>query len=309
MSLPHQTLPRLPMPRLPMTVIGGYLGAGKTTLLNRLLAEDHGQRIMVMVNDFGAINIDAALIASADGDTITLTNGCVCCTMGADLFMAMGDALDRRPRPDHLVIEASGIADPARIATAARAEPDMTYGGIAVVVDAENWPRLADDPQIGAQIRGQVTVADLLLISKTEGGQPAGLAPRLAALSAAPQIDLPQCAAVAPLLLGGIAPAQTGPKGSAHPAYLGWSHDSNTAMTREALATKLAAAPAALYRIKGLVAAPDGKGRGWEVQVVGRSIEIKPAQAPVTRTQLVAIGPQSGLTRADVDAWWEDGCP
>ena len=87
------------LPRLPLTVIGGYLGAGKTTLLNRLLSEPHGQKIMVMVNDFGAINIDAALIERADGDTLSLTNGCVCCTMGNDLFMALGDALDRAVKP------------------------------------------------------------------------------------------------------------------------------------------------------------------------------------------------------------------
>jgi len=77
--------------RLPLTVIGGYLGAGKTTLINRLLTEDHGLRLMVMVNDFGTINIDADLLESADKDTLRLTNGCVCCTMGGDLFMAMGD--------------------------------------------------------------------------------------------------------------------------------------------------------------------------------------------------------------------------
>lgn len=290
------------LPRLPMTVIGGYLGAGKTTLLNRLLREDHGQRIMVMVNDFGAINIDADLIASEEGDTITLTNGCVCCTMGADLFMAMGDALDRRPRPDHLVIEASGIADPARIATAARAEPDMAYGGIAVIVDAQHWPALADDPQIGAQIRGQVAVADLLLLSKTEDGVPAGLSARLSALTAAPQIALPGCKAVAPLLLGGIAPLQGRQANAAHPAYLGWSHDSDTVMGRDTLAAKLATAPKALYRIKGLVRAPDGNG--WEVQVVGRSVEIKPALTPVKRTRLVAIGPQAAIAKATVDAWW-----
>ena len=68
------------LPRLPLTVVGGYLGAGKTTLINRLLREDHGQRVLVMVNDFGAINIDADLLVSADGDTMTLTNGCVCCS-------------------------------------------------------------------------------------------------------------------------------------------------------------------------------------------------------------------------------------
>lgn len=290
-------------PRLPLTVIGGYLGAGKTTLLNRLLREDHGQRIMVMVNDFGAINIDADLIAAADGDTITLTNGCVCCMMGADLFMAMGDVLNRHPRPDHLVIEASGIADPARIAAAAKAEPDMAYGGIAVVVDAQHWPKLADDEQIGAQIRGQVAVADLLLVSKTDGTLPAPLVARLAALSAAPQLDLAACTAVAPLILGGVTPLLGKRAAAPHPAYLGWSHDSNEVFDRDALTAKLARAPAALYRIKGLVLAPDGPG--WEVQVVGRSIAIKPAVPPVVRTRLVAIGPQLDLTQADIAAWWE----
>ena len=294
-------------PRLPLTVIGGYLGAGKTTLLNRLLREDHGQRIMVMVNDFGAINIDADLIDRADGDTITLTNGCVCCTMGADLFMAMGDALDRHPRPDHLVIEASGIADPARIATAARAEPDMAYGGIAVVVDALHWPALADDPQIGAQIRGQVAVADLLLVSKTEDGLPGGLVARLAALSAAPQIDLAastaEGASLAPLLLGGIAPLQGKQDGALHPAYTGWSHEGDAVMDREDLSRRLAMAPPAIYRIKGLVRSPSGPG--WEVQVVGRSVEIKPALAPVIKTRLVAIGPASAVSRADVSRWWD----
>ena len=288
--------------RLPLTVIGGYLGAGKTTLINRLLREDHGARIMVMVNDFGAINIDADLLASADDDTLTLTNGCVCCTMGADLFMAMGDALDRHPRPDHLVIEASGIADPARIAAAAKAEPDMAYGGIAVVVDALHWPGLADDPQIGAQIRGQVAVADLLLVSKAEAGLPGSLSARLAGLSAAPQLDLARLPAVAPLILGGLSPLQGKAAPAGHPAYLGWSHEGPEVLDRAALLAKLEAAPAPLYRIKGLVRAPDGPG--WEVQVVGRNIAVKPALDPVTQTRIVAIGPQAGLTRADVAAWW-----
>lgn len=289
-------------PRLPLTVIGGYLGAGKTTLVNRLLSESHGLRLMVMVNDFGAINIDASLIESADGDTISLTNGCVCCTMGADLFMALGDVLDRTPRPDHLVIEASGVADPAKIAMAARAEPDMAYGGIAVVVDALNWPALADDAMIGAQMQGQVAVADLLLISKTDGQMPAGLAARLAALSSAPQFDLAETSSVAPLLLGGMTPGTAQAPTRPHPGYTGWSHDGTEAMDRRALEAALAAAPNGLYRIKGKVLTPDGGAH--EVHVVGRTVDIKPARTD--RTQLVAIGLQSEITREEIAAWWAD---
>ena len=77
------------MTGIPLTVIGGYLGAGKTTLINQIFPRDpQGKRYLVMVNDFGAINVDASLLVSADEDTIQLSNGCVCCTMGADLFLA-----------------------------------------------------------------------------------------------------------------------------------------------------------------------------------------------------------------------------
>ena len=104
------------MTRLPVTVVGGYLGAGKTTLLNRLLADTQGRRLAVLVNDFGAVNIDAGLIANRDGETISLVNGCVCCSIGDNLGMTLYDLAERPDGPEHIVIEASGVADPARIA-------------------------------------------------------------------------------------------------------------------------------------------------------------------------------------------------
>ena len=110
---------------LPVTIISGYLGSGKTTLVNHLLRHSDGRRIVVLVNDFGELPIDADLIISADGDTINLANGCACCSMGGDLFNALVDVLDRSPPPQYLLIEASGVADPARIANIARAEPDL----------------------------------------------------------------------------------------------------------------------------------------------------------------------------------------
>jgi G3E family GTPase len=282
--------------RLPLTVLGGYLGAGKTTLINRLLAEPHGQRLLVMVNDFGAINIDAALLTSSSDDTLELSNGCVCCTMGADLFMAVGDVLDRNPRPDHMVIEASGIADPARIAQVALAEPDLSYGGVVSVVDALNYDALARDVQIGAQVHGQVDVADLILVSKAmDGALPTSLG-----LPKAPVLDLAQVDDIAPLILG--APLGSEPKilAETHPAYIAWSGTAEP-MERAALQTKLDSRPKGLMRFKGFVQGPDGKG--FEVHCVGPTSSIKPTK-DIYKTEVVGIGPKGRIDKPTLDAWW-----
>lgn len=297
------------MDKLPLIVIGGYLGAGKTTLINRLLAEPHGARLLVMVNDFGAVNIDADLLKSATNDTIELTNGCVCCTMGGDLFLAMGDALDRKAKaadggPEYLLIEASGIADPAKIAEAARAEPDMDYGGVAVLVDGENFAAAAADAQIGPQIRGQVAVADLLCVSKCGSAVPPALSMQLAALSRAPQVALDGLEAVAPLLLGGIAERTGKGAGAGHGDYVTWSHEGEDEHDRTALEAKLAAAPERLYRVKGVIR---GRGdEGFEIHKVGPSVEIARAPRP-EKTRLVGIGPKGGLSAEDIRDWWEAG--
>ncbi len=287
---------------LPMTVIGGYLGAGKTTLINQLLAAPHGRRLMVMVNDFGAINIDAKLLQSADEDTLTLTNGCVCCTMGADLFMAIGDVLDRSPRPDHLIVEASGIADPQKIANAALTEPDLSYGGIVSVVDAKNFASLQDDPQIGAQIESQITCADLLLVSKTNEIT-ADLAQRLAALSPRDPLLAKDSATFADLLLREVLPPDLEPATASpsHPGYLRWSHTSRAPMTEADLRERLRNRPRALYRIKGFV--QGNAGRGWLLHCVGRQVSLEPI-AQDSGTRLVGIGLATQISAKTCEAWW-----
>ncbi len=288
--------------RLPLSVISGYLGAGKTTLINRLLSEPHGQKLLIMVNDFGAINIDASLLESATNDTLTLTNGCVCCTMGADLYMAIGDVLDQPARPDHLIIEASGISDPARIAQVAETEPELSYGGIMTLVDALEYPQLAQDAQIGPQVRDQVRVADAVLISKT--AQPdAALSLQLGALTRGQILNLADLPQVAPIVLGGRAAQAPRVRAHLHPAYEGWSFQGPGHIGRKDLETALATRPGGLFRVKGFVAHTPHSG--WEVHAVGRSVSIKPHKRP-TLTELVGIGLRGAFDPAEADKWWQD---
>src|SRR6201986_4993309 len=95
--------------------MAGFLGAGKTTIVNHLLAHANGRRIAAVVNDFGAINIDAELIAGASDGVVSLANGCICCSLEGDLLRTLSTLLRRDPRPEFIVIETSGVADPADI--------------------------------------------------------------------------------------------------------------------------------------------------------------------------------------------------
>ncbi|UWQ91151.1 CobW family GTP-binding protein [Aliisedimentitalea scapharcae] len=284
------------MMRMPVTVISGYLGAGKTTLINQLLSEDHGMNLTVVVNDFGAINIDADLIARADGDQIALTNGCVCCTMGNDLTLALKEALNRSPRPDHLLIEASGIADPAAIANTASDDPDLGYAGIVTLVDADNIFTLLEDPLIAPQVTQQIKAADLVLISKSDEID-ARLSETLTGLGARHPV-LPVHGALSDLLLD-VIPLPKGHKVVHHPGYTTWQHTSDLVLDRRALGDKLADRPEGLYRLKGFVQTTGG---GYELHIVGRNVDAR--RVHTDKTVLVALGPTGRISSEEIEAWW-----
>lgn len=152
---------------LPVNVLCGYLGAGKTTLLNRLLAQDN-QRMLVMVNDFGDVAVDAALISARSADTIQLSNGCICCSMAGGMFAAFERALTWQGNVDRLVIEASGVAEPARLTAFARAEPDLDCRAVVVVVDPFTLSDRLNDPRIGGVLWRQIEGADIAYLSRCD---------------------------------------------------------------------------------------------------------------------------------------------
>jgi len=162
--------------QIPVTVLTGYLGAGKTTLLNRILTESHGKKYAVIVNEFGEVGIDNDLVVDADEEVFEMNNGCICCTVRGDLIRIVGQLLKRKGQLDGIIIETTGLADPAPVAqtffvdaiTRARSRLDA----VVTVVDAKHLLlRLADS----REAEEQVAFADVIILNKIDLVTPAEL--------------------------------------------------------------------------------------------------------------------------------------
>lgn len=293
-------------PPITVTVVGGYLGSGKTTLVNHVL-RTADSRVAVLVNDFGDVNIDVDLITSHDGNTVELANGCICCSLVDGFASALDTIGSLSPRPERLLVEASGVADPATVAAYAHT-PGFTLDAVIVLADAEAIERNVADRYVGDAVGGQLAAADVVVMNKIDlvdgsrADRVAGLLSELApdaAIVRASHGDVPS-----EILFGPSPPSMLGPADHVDRSGLGvsphldvetWSLTVEATVARAAVEEAMVNAPEGLIRMKGVIALTD-EAAPHVLQRVGRRWTLRPAVADSAaslqtgRCQIVAIG-------------------
>lgn len=152
--------------KIPVTLLTGFLGAGKTTLLNRIINSDHGLRVAILVNDFGAINIDSQLVVDVKGDMVALSNGCICCTIRGDFVQAVRDVVNRDMPPEYIIVEASGVSDPIDVGLTFQSISQVAIDSVVTLIDAEQIRSLGREYEVLAM--NQIGVADIVILNKAD---------------------------------------------------------------------------------------------------------------------------------------------
>ena len=293
---------------VPFTVIGGFLGAGKTSLLNHLLAQSSGIRCAVLVNDFGDLNIDESLISSHDGQTISLANGCVCCSISNDFNQTVINLVKRIEEFDQVVVEASGVSEPDRIMDIARLDPELSPGGIVVLVDAAEVQNRSTDRYINNIVLKQLQTAELLIVNKTDLVSREKLAELEAWLEdVSPNADrLNTSGGVVPVQMifgekiksNGFSDKADGETNRTEDSnYPHHNHqfkslalNSSKQLNRKTFELWCEALPPSVIRGKGILYFGDVPGNSWVWQKVGKQSSIKKFLGNNSNSELVLIG-------------------
>ena len=300
------------MAPVPILLVAGFLGAGKTTVVNHLLAHAEGRRIAAVVNDFGAINIDAELIAGASDGVVSLSNGCICCSLEGDLLRTLATLLQRDPRPEFIVIETSGVADPSDIVRNLM-DPiiwkEAPLETVLCVVDATTLPSALND----ALPRSQLRAADVVALSKVDLVD----APARAQLREAVRLLHP-AAVVVDALHGEIpaallfppdadrvpAPRDPGPRRPTADRFETLSWTSERAVSLPRLQQAISRLAPKLARAKGLFETAEQPGRLMVFQLAGGRATLAPGEPPAAgtpRARIVFIAEIGVLSMAEID--------
>ena len=311
---------------VPITILTGFLGAGKTTLLNRILTGNHGLRVGVLVNDFGSINIDAELIVGVDNNMISLANGCVCCEIRDDLIESVVALLARPEGVEYILLEASGVADPAGIFVTFN-DPELRdrirLDSVICVVDAEQVFAHPEYPPLMELKLRQVGFADMLILNKVDLAGPEQVEKVRAWLddhfNRLRIVETNYCEVPYEILLGvgSFDPARaalnshaaehsctdpachSGHHGHDHSKVFGtWSYETDQPLALEALRETMRKLPGSVYRAKGVVYTTDAPQRRAVLQVVGRRVDISLQDewgGRTPRTRIVVIGAANSI--------------